>query len=458
MESTSIKGNVHEYLNSLPKPTLDKLYAQPATCLAVLRLLPNFAQHIIMRLVYTFVEKITARDLEAWCLSTHLTDLHDSIKKLLKLNILVAVGPQDPLHGVFSMNRGFQESLRNALVGGGNHTSFGEVAGSDKHNVDVKFLDEYASQAWEAVLHYMVGTPSEQRSGAVQTLLEKSGLMARSEKRDSDELRITNKGFQFLLQDVNVQVWAFLLQYLDMADELNLDLVDELNFLFQLGSLELGQGYSVERLTVTQRHMLDDLKHFGIVYQRKKKSTRFYPTKLATSLTSGWSRVGKAEEKGFIIVETNFRIYAYTDSPLQIAVLSLFVEPKSRFVNMIVGALTRDSVRGAMENGITADQIIMYLTTHAHPEMRKTATVLPPTVVDQIRLWELERNRMSVQRGCLYKDFSREADYRSVLNFAKQSNYLLWQDDQHMVMVIAAEGHEAVKSYVRQRQVSRSAN
>jgi transcription initiation factor TFIIH subunit 4 len=54
-------------------------------------------------------------------------------------------------------------------------------------------------------------------------------------------LQITNKGFQFLLQDVNTQVWAFLLQYLDMAEVLQMDLVEVLNFLFQLGSLELGQ-------------------------------------------------------------------------------------------------------------------------------------------------------------------------------------------------------------------------
>lgn len=35
------------------------------------------------------------------------------------------------------------------------------------------------------------------------------------------QLQITNKGFQFLLQDVNTQVWAFLLQYLDMAEVRN---------------------------------------------------------------------------------------------------------------------------------------------------------------------------------------------------------------------------------------------
>jgi len=37
-------------------------------------------------------------------------------------------------------------------------------------------------------------------------------------KVDINELEITNKGFQFLLQDVNTQVWAFLIQYLNMVD------------------------------------------------------------------------------------------------------------------------------------------------------------------------------------------------------------------------------------------------
>lgn len=32
-----------------------------------------------------------------------------------------------------------------------------------------------------------------------------------------DELVITNKGFQFLLQDTHVQVWSFLIQYIQLA-------------------------------------------------------------------------------------------------------------------------------------------------------------------------------------------------------------------------------------------------
>ena len=45
------------------------------------------------------------------------------------------------------------------------------------------------------------------------------------------------------------------------------------------------------------------------------------------------------------------------DNPLQIAVFNLFVNLKSRFPNLVVGAITRDSVKKALANGITADQV-----------------------------------------------------------------------------------------------------
>ena len=76
------------------------------------------------------------------------------------------------------------------------------------------------------------------------------------------------------------------------------------------------------------------------------------------------------------------------DNALQTAVLNLFVSLKYRFANLIVGWITRESVKRALNNGITAEQvrtfldvklllihciyqIISYLTTHAHPQMRK---------------------------------------------------------------------------------------
>lgn len=47
------------------------------------------------------------------------------------------------------------------------------------------------------------------------------------------------------------------------------------------------------------------------------------------------------------------------DNPLQTAVLNLFVTLKYRFPNLVVGSITRDSVKKALSNGITADQVCL---------------------------------------------------------------------------------------------------
>lgn len=75
---------------------------------------------------------------------------------------------------------------------------------------------------------------------------------------------------------------------------------------------------------------------------------------------------------------------------------------RARFANMVMGMLTRESVRDAFGNGITADQIISFMTAHAHAEMRKQSPVVPETIMDQIKLWEMETNRMRTSPGKIF--------------------------------------------------------
>ena len=214
-----------------------------------------------------------------------------------------------------------------------------------------------------------------------------------------------------------------------------------LSFLFMLGSLELGQDYSTANLTATQLQMLDDLNDFGIIYRRSPESKRYYPTRLATTLTSDAGALPNmnanvasnsgvsGHSKGFIIVETNYRLYAYTQSPLQIAVLALFCRLIVRFPNMVTGKLTKESVQRAISYGITSDQIITYMTAHAHPQMQKKPPVLPPTVVDQIRLWQIEGDRMKATPGFLMKDFGSQAEYEDTYRYAESLGVLVWKSD-----------------------------
>jgi hypothetical protein len=46
-----------------------------------------------------------------------------------------------------------------------------------------------------------------------------------------------------------------------------------------------------------------------------------------------------------------------TDNPLQTAVLNLFVALKYRFPNLVVGSITRESVKKALNSGISAGQV-----------------------------------------------------------------------------------------------------
>ena len=129
----------------------------------------------------------------------------------------------------------------------GSHNSFGvpvdpaSYMDSDDQQVDIPYLDEYANTSWETILHYLVGSSlASKPSDAVLLILKTSGLMTGSGTAGRN-LKITSKGFQFLLEDVNTQLWNLLLRYLAAAEEQDMDLVEVLAFLFMLGSLELGR-------------------------------------------------------------------------------------------------------------------------------------------------------------------------------------------------------------------------
>lgn len=474
---------------------------------------------------------------------------NDSLKRLKSLHILKEIKRQ-MIHPVtkqptiilfVQLNEIFRQSFRDALtgflpdsaqdqtnltialptVGSGNKndassnikTMFDDDA---DNNITIEYLDRYCLNKWENILHFMVGTEVKDiPSVGVLTLLRFAGLMelpSDRERRDlmngtidddidydayADvekkplhvlrQLMITKNGFQFLLQEISSQIWTLLIQYLIMAEKLQMNPVDVLNFIFLLGSLELGQGYAIENLSKTQLIMLDDLQDYGLIYHEKDSSV-FYPTRLATSLTSESSsfknastaidqeianpRADKATNNGAIIIETNFKIYCYTTSPLQIAILNIFCHLRARFFNLVTGVITRESVRSALRNGITSTQIINYLEAHAHSGMVELAEaeynkkyefessigntqaleqlkleILPPTVVDQIKLWQLELDRVQAFKGYLYKDFSNDFEFEKLLSYGEDIGVILWKDKTKRKFFVSREGNPQLIDY-----------
>ncbi|KAM3596505.1 uncharacterized protein V6R79_015729 [Siganus canaliculatus] len=457
--------NLHEYLRELSPEILDRLYNHPATCLAVYRELPSLAKNYVMRMLF-LEQPLTHAAVSLWVKKGSQNDHDDCVMVLTGLRLWHSQQLQGGLRG-YIINPVFKDNLRIALLGGGQvWADEGSTLGPDRHARDIESLDRYAMERWEVILHFMVGSPSAAVSQDLAQLLVQAGLM-KSEAGESPY--ITSAGFQFLLLDTASQLWYFTLQYLKTAQSRGMDLVEILSFLFQLSFSTLGRDYSVEGMSESLLTFLQHLREFGLVFQRKRKSRRYYPTRLAISLAAGVTTSSSssssscsnlalnsgAADAGFIVVETNYRIYAYTNSELQVALVALFSEMLYRFSNVVVAQVTRESVQQAIANGITAQQIIHFLRTRAHPIMLKQTPVLPPTITDQIRLWELERDRLQYTEGVLYNQFLSQADFEVLRDRAQGLGCLVWQDVAHRVMVVTPQGHSEVKRFWK-RQKSQS--
>ncbi|XP_041984335.1 general transcription factor IIH subunit 4 [Aricia agestis] len=447
--------NLHEYLKSRSAQFLETLYNYPTICLAVYRELPDLARHFVIRLL--FVEQAVPQAVVAsWITQTHAKEQTKACEALSELSVWQEAPIPGGLPG-WMLSHSFKRNLKVALLGGGRAWSLSSSLEPDGKARDVAFLDAYATERWECVLHYMVGSAHTEgiSADAVRILLH-AGLMTRDAEDGSAV--ITKAGFQFLLLSTTKQVWLFLQHYLHTAEKRSLSAAECLAFLYQLSFSTLGKDYSTEGMSNNMLVFLQHLREFGLVYQRKRKAGRFYPTRLALGLgresdDDGGGAAG-GEASGHLVVETNYRVYGYTTSHLHVALLGLFTELVYRFPNLVVGVLTRESVRAALRGGIGADQIIKYLRQHAHPQMLQTemggvvsGCLLPPTVVDQIKLWEGERNRFKYTEGVVYNQFLSQADFTALRDYARGAGVLTWQNERTRTMVVTRASHDDVKRF-----------
>jgi transcription initiation factor TFIIH subunit 4 len=78
--------------------------------------------------------------------------------------------------------------------------------------------------------------------------------------------------------------------------------------------------------------------------------------------------------------------------------------------------------------------------------------LLPVTVLDQIRIWENDKNRVRSHEGSLYEDFKSDADYAMVRDYARQLEVVLWESEPKLrKLFVTAEGHDSVRTFIKRR-------
>jgi len=78
---------------------------------------------------------------------------------------------------------------------------------------------------------------------------------------------------------------------------------------------------------------------------------------------------------------------------------------------LVTGKITKQSVMSAVNRGIAVDLIIDFLEQYAHSLMKQNEPVLPINVVDQMRLWEAEGQRMKVHSAFMICLIPTDAEF-----------------------------------------------
>ena len=475
----SADGAFVHFLAKLPAEALDDLYARsPWASLAVLRALDSVAKQIALRLIYVD-GGCEETSLWRWCEEDGRARgaTAAALARLARLRAVFVVEGGEGEEARFVAHESFAKNIRRALergfVGLEGEDGGGEDAAATEADVVAKVpdrttLNAYAKSKWEDLLLTLTGAsdaftrPGSKVSGRLdaQALFRAAGLTTATtsalKKGGQKRLKnagVTAAGFRFLLTTAQEQTWVLLTQYI--SDSQKESSTSAISFLLRLTFQQPGRAYAVtDVLSDMEQDVVRDLTHLGLLYTFEHKKRWYYvPTLLSSGLSGGFSgddgETKTVAAEGHVIVETNYRVYAYTSSLVEMEILRLFTRADYRLPNLYVGMLTRESVQNALRAGVDAEQIVAYLRAHAHKQARAKKPSVPGTVSDQIRLWARDMHRVDAEECVLYCDFPVSGGfYDAVVAEAVKRDALAWRDDASRRLAVRAWAHEAMKPAV----------
>jgi transcription initiation factor TFIIH subunit 4 len=488
-------NGVLDYLRTaIPRPNLLDLYTDETrgrfVCRAILQQLSDVGQQIVMRLAccggsFPLGGQAGVQGVRDWV--TQKQKLPQLLKELKKWGIIDKAGDDIKLTEQF--RKGLQASIQSLDSSPWVPLTLSEIdtlakeAGTTCNPVTLADLEHHTQDQWDAVLHFLVGTPNARTEPpqAVVRFLEETGLMQVDPdwkgSVDRAPLIITSSGYEFMLLDTHQQVWHFVVQYLQSLEghkKANEFLAEAMLFLISLSFAKVGDAYLSSSLNKRGRSLMRDLSLFGLLYIQNlgDKHSIFYPTQIALQLvqeTSSntsmlWSLSTKVLDAALahprphdsshlaIIVQTNFQLCAYTTSELHVSMLALFCDVQTirRLPNVVFMIITRDSVKSAFSLGVKAEQILRFLEKHAHPKLRgSSGSSIPQNVEDQIWLWDRELHRLQWTEAWKC-DCLSESEFDAIKNYTETIGAHTWSSKAKGSIYVDFSKAGEVQTFARQ--------
>lgn len=467
--------------------SLDTILISPAVSLVIFNKLSRLAKHYILRLLTLTNENqpLPEQTISGWSLNSALKEHERAMESLEKTFLIIK--RQNAGHmqqAVFNLRESFRKGMQIVMSRGPDSLS---TNGDDMLNEEQKVtVRKLSNDIWNDLLTaLMVERMGNYATEAVSRnwpMLIESGLLHRA-KRQEDQ-KITGVGFNFLLANRSKQVW-FLIES-KIKTSFNLQ---QRCFLAQLAYTKPFHAYKSQGLDENELYILKELQDLGLVHMEEELGL-FYPTELISGILYSGSvnsdlddeveesddlietdekstGIFKADHsKRYLILETNYRLYAYTDSELQINTLQYFAKILYKLPGMAVLTITRHTIQEACQRGITSEMIIDYVRSHSH-EVQKNSKVpglggtgarhiLPPVVTDSIRIWALERDRTKPQDCIVYSEFDSPQMFKNLKKRAVELGVFLYGCEKDFKLVIHESAHREMKKAYKQFKKSQN--
>jgi len=455
------------FVASLPSASLARVYDSPDACVAVLRGLPPVARAYALRMAPLEGGAVPGSVVAGWPAPSAASAHGAAVAKLISLGVATDTGD-----GGLALAAPFAAHVSAAAATGRPPAPPPLPAGVAAAAPDDAARDAHADAAWDGVLLFVGGEartppravrrpPDAGLPLDIAALVASAGLVTGA----ASARRPTPAGLAFLLATTPAQLWTLLAVHASSAPPEAVGGIVTLLLRLAAGGAGRRDAVAARGLPGAQVAAAADVAALGLLLPFEVDGETYYaPTRLAAALASARGGVGSGGETapqpslllgpappgdGYIVVETNFRVYAYTASPARRAAVGRVAAVERVLPDLVAATLTRASVLAAVDAGLTAEAIVAFLRDHASLHVSHRAATVPATVADAVRLWAASRSRFTAAPAVLYDGFEG-GEWDAAVGVASAEGALLWRGGgRGCRLVVAADAHAAVADAIR---------
>ncbi|KAH0787348.1 RNA polymerase II transcription factor B subunit 2 [Histomonas meleagridis] len=261
--------------------------------------------------------------------------------------------------------------------------------------MDPEILEKYATNQFEKILYWMLNLVPNIDKG-IKKLLKDTGLINRTDNQ------LTKEGHQFLLADRRSQIWRIMRSYLQrfLTDSTS-TLISTVRFVLKIGSLQFTRGYPISELNEAQKQLYEPFSNLGLLMV---DNGYYYPTKIALQF---FGKDQYVSTDGWLLIDTNFKVTAYTTSRLNIALLRKFTIITYEMPGFTSAYISPDSFKNALAEGTSMEDILNFLKGNLI-KIDSSSGSIPSNVEHQLHIWQAQRERIVTTPRCVMRTYMME--------------------------------------------------